>query len=258
MTKVSLTEATSWLQSVGITTPQKAGTLARLPSGRAAVIRSLSISKGTSIAALPFTPPCILGFEPWCVPGEGLFGSGGLGGPPAPSRWVTQFLLPAIFYEVIPLRITDVVVHVLQARIEGVVGSRFTNRSREGETYEYNQETGEERNRTKVEGSADLSANFITQMIASQMQEALARVQNIVPTLQSQFQLDVSARFEKAGIWETIKSLVQLLLSGTIETTNGIDATADYVWQGASKSETKHLDMQVSLPVEGNVSYTLQ
>ncbi|RLF58194.1 MAG: hypothetical protein DRN25_05520, partial [Thermoplasmata archaeon] len=141
--------------------------------------------------------PCIFGFEPWC--------------------WVTKYKDPVIDYVINATRVKDVDVYLLRGRITGKIETNFENKSEEGERWEENVKTGEQRNREKVKGSADLDGVFDEIIHLKDINKTLSELKDrIINETKPDYKITIESNFEKKGYIDMIKSILSLLLRGKI------------------------------------------
>ena len=250
-------EAREALWELGVYVPEAEGTLAQFPAvteppqpisvsqedTTPAPQRTMNAVQPTgvfpfpSIPFLPSFPPCLLGIEPWC--------------------WLKSFKPPKIGFNLTPFKLTNVTYYVfINTRVTGTVVTRFGNTSEEGEEVEKHQKSGEERNRQKVEGSADLTGTVDHSMSLPDLaNEVLAKIRGVFTGLTPGNLLDMEGAFEKRGVVKLLKSIVSQLLSGKIGTSNGIDVVMSYSFAGRPKTINRHLEIGMLLPVEGKVKY---
>lgn len=196
-------------------------------------------SKPSPIKPLYIRPmflPCLFGFEPWC--------------------WVRKYKDPVIDFVINAIAVDDVHVHLLAGRITGKIVTEFFNKSEEGETWEENVKTGEVRNREKVKGSAELSGDFFEEVILREIQEKLAEIKNIIKRTKPDDKIRIESEFEKKGYLEMIKSILSLLLTGSIYVDDKIKVRVSYTWLGEERVTEKEIRVKAYLPVR-NVNWHL-
>jgi len=154
------------------------------------------------------------------------------------------------------IAVDDVHVYLLTGRITGKIITEFFNKSEEGETWEENIKTGEVRNREKVKGSADLSGNFFEEVILRKIREKLAEIRNVIKKTKPNVKIQIESAFEKKGYLETIKSILNLLLTGSIYVDDKIKVRVSYIWLGEEKVIEREIRVRAYLPVE-NVHWHL-
>jgi len=179
---------------------------------------------------------CLFGFEPWC--------------------WVRKFKDPVIDFLINAIAVDDVHVYVLRGLITGKIVTNFFNKSKEGETWEENVLTGEQRNRTTVEGSADLSGKFREIITMQDINENLADVENVIERTKPEAKIEIETGFEKRGYIELIKSILSLLLTGRIYVNDYIKVKVAYSWLGENRVVEKDIAVRAYLPVR-SVSWHL-
>ncbi len=183
-----------------------------------------------------FIIPCIFGFEPWC--------------------WVRKYKNPVIDFVINATKVKDIDVYLLSGRITGKIQTEFHNKSEEGETWEENVKTGEQRNREKVKGSADLSGNFNENILLKKIDEYLAKIKNTIDKTQPDIKVEITSDFEKKGHWNMIKSILDLLLTGSIYVDDDINVKVSYTWLGDIKTVERSVRVRAYLPVD-NVNWHL-
>jgi len=184
---------------------------------------------------LPFLP-CLFGFEPWC--------------------WVRKYKEPVIDFVIHAIAVDDVHVYLLTGRITGRIITEFFNKSKEGETWEENVKTGEVRNRKKVKGSADLWGNFFERIILRKIREKLAEIRNVIRKTRPNVKIQIESNFEKRGYLEMIKTILNLLLTGSIYVDDKIRVRVSCVWLGEERVIEREIRVRAYLPVE-NVHWHL-
>lgn len=161
---------------------------------------------------------------------------------------VERFVPPKPDMDASPLRIKNVIFHVWGLWLEGDIVTALEN-------------TGEEGKRcvdgdyTPIYGSGTLAGKFKTLLRSTEIGETVFdRVDSFRP-------VKVAERITVSTHWEchlgegSIRNLVNIFLTGQIETYNGIDIDATFDWQDATYIFSKHLGINLILPVEGTVSY---
>jgi len=198
---------------------------------------------------LPLWPPCIFGFEPWCIFYE----------PPTP-RWIRKYAPPKIDFDIHAIKVKKADVYLLRGRIEGELDTLFFNKSEEGETWEENPETGEQRNRQKVPGSADLWGFFRELVTLKKIQELLADVRSTLGStaerIKPQVKITINNHFTKESYREMIKNIWNILKEGRMWVDDDFDVTVRYNWLGEEKTITKKIHLEAYLPVD-EVDYHL-
>lgn len=185
-------------------------------------------------------PPCIFGFEPWC--------------------WLPDVLDPHVFFKLSPLKLMNVQAHVLTGEWEGDVVHRFENQSEEAQTgSEKNAKTQQQRTSSQglipVPGSADLDGGFMSTLIHdANPSQAFAIVQQAITKVAPTNFLDMTGHFSASGPVSFLKELVEYWKAGTLYTSSGIDTRLRYVLPDGEYFIDRHLDLKLSLPVEGGVS----
>ena len=199
------------------------------------------ISPGLALGlAHSFKPPCIFGFEPWC--------------------WLPDILDPHVLFKLSPLKVINAQAHFLTGEWEGDVVHRFENQSDEAQTgAEKNAKTQEQRpsaqGLTPVPGSADLDGGFTSTLVHDlNPSQAFAVIQQTIQKVAPNNFLDMTGHFSASGPVSFLKELVEYWKAGTLYTSNGIDTRLRYVLPDGEHYVDKHLDLKLSLPVEGGVS----
>ena len=194
-------------------------------------------SPGLTLGILhSFKPPCIFGFEPWC--------------------WLPDFLDPKILFKLSPLKIQNAQFHVLTRSVEGDVVHRFENHSEEAVGDEKNQRTGATRNSGKaISGSADLNGDFLSRITHDLAPDkVLAEVKDIIQKTSPLNYVDMTGHFTSGGLIGFFEQIYEHATSGTLYTSAGIDTTLKYTLPNGEHGKSLHLDLKLSLPVEGGVS----
>ena len=174
--------------------------------------------------------PCIFGIEPWC--------------------WVIKYKDPIIDFDIHAVEVRDLDVYILRGLITGKIYTKFENKSVEGEIYEENVRTGEKRNERTVYGSADLDGDFDETIYLREIKEELAKiVKRYIRRTEPYASFSVKSNFEKRGYIEMIKSILRLLLTGSIYVDDIIKVTVEWLWRGERKSITRDIKIQAYLPV---------
>jgi len=182
-----------------------------------------------------FPLPCIFGFEPWC--------------------WVRKYKDPEIDFGINAVKVRDVDVYLLRGRITGKIDTKFENMSKEGETWVENVKTGEQRNRENVDGSADLDGKFNEEIFMRKISETLAKLEDrVIDRTEPDAKIKITSNFEKKGYINMIKSILNILLTGTMYIDDKIKVTVEWSWLGEKKSLSKDIEIRAYLPVE-NVSW---
>lgn len=174
-------------------------------------------------------------------------------GKGAAESWVLRYIDPTLFFDITPLEFRDVEFWWRYLTVTGTVTTKFANQSSEGQTYEQNEQTGETRNQQYVSGSADLSGSSFLDTVVKQIQKAIERVRQEV-SARVNLDVNLSAKWKAEGGLSILRTFFDMLRTGKIHTDHGIDATLDYYWQG-SKSISKHIDLEIWLPVNGDVQH---
>jgi len=179
--------------------------------------------------------PCIFGFEPWC--------------------WVRKYKDPEIDFGINAVKVRDVDVYLLRGRITGKIDTKFENMSKEGETWEENVKTGEQRNRENVDGSADLDGKFDEEIFMRKISETLAKIEDrFIKKTEPDAKIKITSDFEKKGYLNMIKSILDILLTGSMYIDDKIKVTVEWSWLGEKKSKSKDISIRAYLPVE-NVNW---
>ena len=160
------------------------------------------------------------------------------------TRWVP----PLIDYDMLPVKIRNLTLHVWGLWLEGDIISDFENRSKEGEKC-----VGEDCE--PVSGSADLLGEFYHLWRSTELAKTLDEMRDMISRTRPLTVTDVSTHFEVRGWGEVIWDLIHLLLTGRIETYDGYDVTVSYTWLGEERTVKRHFDLTVDLPVEGDIRY---
>jgi len=186
-------------------------------------------------AVRPMFLPCIFGFEPWC--------------------WVRKYKDPVIDFAINAIKMRDVDVYLLRGRITGKIDTKFENMSKEGETWEENVKTGEQRNRENVDGSADLDGEFDEEIFMRKISETLAKIEDrFIKKTEPDVKIKITSDFEKKGYINMIKSILDILLTGSMYIDDKIKVTVEWSWLGEKKSKSKDISIRAYLPVE-NVNW---
>jgi len=179
---------------------------------------------------------CIFGFEPWC--------------------WVRKYKDPDIKFDIKAVKADNINVYLLSGRITGTIVTMFNNNSEEGETWLENVRTGEQKDRQKVEGSADLSGNFSESILIKKLNETLAQVKNAIDKTKPKVKVDINTNFEKKGYVDMIKNIFRILLEGKIYVDDDINVTVSWQWLSQTKSKSYKIHVTAYLPV-GDVHWHL-
>jgi len=163
-------------------------------------------------------------------------------------RRITRYIPPIIDFDMTPLKITNLKFHVWGLWLEGEVVSRFDNRSEEGQKC-----VDEECE--PVSGSADLLGEFYHLMKSLDLDKVLDEMRDTIRRTFPKTWIDIETRFEVRGWGEVIWDLINLLVTGKIRTYDGIDVTVKYIWRDETRTVKKHFDIEVWLPVEGDISW---
>lgn len=94
-------------------------------------------SESASADRLPFTPPCIIGIEPWC--------------------WIDKLIPPSIEHKLFPYQFENVTMHILHLKMQGDVVTAFQNLSTPGQTVKSNPKTGATKDPQDVLGRRSIS-----------------------------------------------------------------------------------------------------
>lgn len=182
----------------------------------------------------PLPLPCLFGFEPFC--------------------WVRKFAEPVIDFVINAIAVDNVDVYLLRGRITGEIVTSFFNRSEEGETWLENVKTGEQRDRHKVEGSADLQGPFSESILLKEIEEKLAEIRNTIRTaaggaVPPDAKVEIRSTFEKTGYIDMIKNILSILLKGTIYVDDKIHVQVTYPWLGEMRTVERDIKVTAYLPV---------
>lgn len=239
---LSTQEAHSFALSLGLDPSRKKGTV--IPKGQRrppTVVQEVSRtvkstppvgSDAVSAERLPFTPPCIIGIEPWC--------------------WIDKLIPPSIEHKLFPYQFENVTMHILHLKMDGDVVTAFQNLSTPGQTVKTNTKTGATRDPQDVPGSADLTG-WATELTKARDagDEILSLLDKFVPVTAPGAEVHVSGTFEKQGIKSLLETLWGIFTTGQVATNASFDVKLEYQWMGETKTDERHVEMFVVAPVNG-------
>jgi len=93
-------------------------------------------------------------------------------------------------------------------------------------------------------------------MGGKQIREKLAEIRNVIKKTKPNVKIQIESAFEKKGYLETIKSILNLLLTGSIYVDDKIKVRVSYIWLGEEKVIEREIRVRAYLPVE-NVHWHL-
>lgn len=175
-----------------------------------------------------------------------------------PGLIQTKYIDPVIDYSIVPTEIYNVEINLTpwNLYVKGTIKGKQDNKSSEGQKCtkylierQWTCET--------VQGSADIKTNTTNTMNAADQNLRLfsnlaANYGKVAP----KNSINASATWRTSGAWDWLVAVVNILLTGSCRTAGGIDATAEYTWRDEKYTKQKHFDVDVRLPIRGNIVYT--
>jgi hypothetical protein len=179
-----------------------------------------------------------------------------------------KYIDPKIAFDILPVRARNVVFRISCLCIEGDLGVELRNTGEDGKEgrktisrLQYMREgcptDPNEYNWRTVEGSATLKDNSaLHDFWENQTGAYLSRLSHRPPDVRVGQSVQVSGRFRTGDLSQTFWTLLQIFLAGTVTLRNGFDVTVHYDWLGERREVKRHVDVRVTVPVEGSISVT--
>jgi len=179
-------------------------------------------------------------------------------GIPFLQKTCSKYRNPKILYTISPIRLVNVKYHVWSLYLEGDIENKLSNKSKEGEEgiterwfFESCPDEEDEYDWEVIEGSADLESSFIHEIVESKTDEVLDEITDKISAKMKEA-ISAKAHWKTKGLGDLIFTIVKILMTGGVVTENGYDITVTYEFRG-SRSESKHIDMKVWIPVKGYI-----
>jgi len=179
-------------------------------------------------------------------------------GIPFLQKTCTKHRDPKILYTISPIRLVNVKYHVWSLYLEGDIENKLSNKSKEGEEgvterwfFESCPDDEGEYDWEVIEGSADLESSFVHEIVESKTDEVLDEISDKISAKMNEA-ISAKAHWKTKGLGDLIFTIVKILMTGGVVTENGYDITVTYEFRG-SRSESKHIDMKVWIPVKGYI-----
>lgn len=177
------------------------------------------------------------------------------------KKTCTKYRNPIIGFDILPLRIVNVHLHLLSGKISGNITNQMGNRSKEGEkgtdTVRRWQSCPTEEGAyswSRVAGSADLRPNWGHQMIEEETQKPIVNISQRLDAVRKDQRVSTTGNFEQGGIGDVLKALLSILLRGAMTVKNGYSVTVQYAWKNQTQTKSYRISSRVRLPVEGGVN----
>ena len=166
---------------------------------------------------------------------------------------------PKIDYSVSPLHMTSLRYYFLHGYIDGYIVNKIDNRGTEGRRgtktifrWEDCPISNEEYDWENIKGSADFASQWAHEFKEKTTDKLMGKVsQNADPKIGQT--ISRNSYWKTGDLLDLIIQVFNILLTGTITTTNGYDVTVSYDWNG-TKTKTKHIDKTVRLPIKGDIT----
>jgi hypothetical protein len=179
-----------------------------------------------------------------------------------------KYIDPKIAFDIVPVKVRNVVFRVSCLCVEGDLVVDFKNRGEDGKEgrktisrLQYMlrgcpEDPGEYEWRT-VKGSATLRDNSaLHDFWENQTGTYLSRLSYRPPDVAVGQSVQVAGKFRTSGLGNVFWTLVQIFLTGTVTLRSGFDVTVHYEWLGERREVKRHVDVRATVPVEGPVSVT--
>lgn len=185
------------------------------------------------------------------------------------QKTCTKYRDPEILYNLQPVKMVNVKFHVVSLYLEGDIENKLSNKGKEGEKgvttrwfFESCPDEEDEYDWETISGSADLESAFEHEIVESKTDEVLDKITDKI-TAKMNEAISVEAhwktperQYTTKALTDLIFTIVKLFMTGGVTTENGYDVTVTYEFRG-SKSQSKHIDMKIWIPVEGRIGWAL-
>jgi len=170
-----------------------------------------------------------------------------------------KFIDPKIDYSISPVHVTDVKYYFLYGYLDGYIVNKINNRGTEGRRgtktifrWEDCPTSNEDYDWEIIKGSADLVSQWAHEFKEKTTGKLLGNVtQNADPVIGQT--ISKSSYWKTGDLLDLIIQIFNILLTGTVTTSNGYDITVSYDWNG-TQTRTKHIDKSVRLPIKGDLT----
>ena len=178
----------------------------------------------------------------------------------------TKYIDPKISFDIIPTKVKNVTFYFPSCKISGDIEVELTNKGEDGKEghcivrrlYYWRHgcpEEDEAYDWKDVIGSADILPNWDHSFTEDETDTFLATVRKELSNkVRKNERIEVSASWETSGLGNVARTLLQIFLRGNVRLRNGFDLTIKYEFpEGNTKTINRHVDVKVTLPVEGGV-----
>jgi len=167
---------------------------------------------------------------------------------------------PKIDYSISPVHVIDVKYYFFYGYIDGFIENKISNRGTEGRRgtktifrWEDCPTSNDEYEWEVIKGSADLAAQWAHELKEKTTDTLLGNFSQSADPVIGQT-ISRSSYWKTGDLWDLIVQVFNILLTGTVTTTNGYDVTVSYDWNGTTQTRTKHIDKSVRIPVKGDLT----
>lgn len=172
---------------------------------------------------------------------------------------------PIIDYAIVPVSFHNFTYHTLSNYFEGDILERITNKGTEGQEgvakvwrWEDCPVPDEDYEWGWVEGSADLVVNWIHVFKEKTMGLKLGNVSSVVSVADGEYGMKTSHWMGRIPTGPTaippLRQLMELFQTERVTILSSYDVTVSHEWKG-TQTKTKHIDMEVSVPIFGTINW---